>query len=90
MIVGCLNARRTDRRMGKATIVTIYAVTSHPPGRIAFAQLAALIRGRPPQPDHRSGPPDRWTNIAAIDHYRSHPADGLVEHQNQSLIRSEP
>src|SRR3954471_18934527 len=37
--------RRTDHRTGKTTIVTIYAVTGLPPGRIAQAQLAALIRG---------------------------------------------
>lgn len=37
--------RRTDRKTGKTTIVTIYAVTSLPPGRISHAQLAALIRG---------------------------------------------
>jgi predicted transposase YbfD/YdcC len=37
--------RRTDLKTGKTTIVTIYAVTSLPPGRITHAQLAALIRG---------------------------------------------
>ncbi|MGP3919967.1 ISAs1 family transposase [Nonomuraea sp. 10N515B] len=37
--------RRTDHRTGKTTIVTIYAVTSLPPGRITHAQLATLIRG---------------------------------------------
>ncbi|MFE3455895.1 ISAs1 family transposase [Nonomuraea sp. NPDC059194] len=37
--------RRTDRRTGKTTIVTIYAITSLPPGQITHAQLAALIRG---------------------------------------------
>ncbi|MFI7232603.1 hypothetical protein ACIBO5_56280 [Nonomuraea angiospora] len=37
--------RRTDHRTGKTTIVTIYAVTSLPPGRVTHAQLAALIRG---------------------------------------------
>ncbi|MET9069276.1 ISAs1 family transposase [Streptosporangium sandarakinum] len=37
--------RRTDHKTGKTTIVTIYAVTSLPPGRITHAQLAALIRG---------------------------------------------
>ncbi|GAA3468695.1 ISAs1 family transposase [Nonomuraea roseola] len=37
--------RRTDHRTGKTTIVTIYAVTSLPPGRITHAQLASLIRG---------------------------------------------
>ncbi|WP_433498496.1 ISAs1 family transposase [Sphaerimonospora sp. CA-214678] len=37
--------RRTDHRTGKTTIVTVYAVTSLPPGRITHAQLAALIRG---------------------------------------------
>ncbi|MFI7704666.1 ISAs1 family transposase [Nonomuraea sp. NPDC049480] len=37
--------RRTDHRTGKTTIVTIYAVTSLPPGRITHTQLAALIRG---------------------------------------------
>ncbi|MFI7469995.1 ISAs1 family transposase [Nonomuraea sp. NPDC049646] len=84
--------RRTDRRTGKTTIVTIYAVTSLPPGRITHAQLATLIRGhwsiealhrtpnhgRPPQPGHRPDPPDRLDqHPAATDHYRSHPADGL-------------
>ncbi|MEU7451485.1 hypothetical protein [Streptosporangium roseum] len=38
--------RRTDRRTGTTTIVTIYAVTSLPPGRVTHAQIAALIRGR--------------------------------------------
>ncbi|GLW06017.1 hypothetical protein Misp01_11470 [Microtetraspora sp. NBRC 13810] len=38
--------RRTDRKTGKITIVTIYAVTSLPPGRVPHApQLATLIRG---------------------------------------------
>ncbi|MFI6744542.1 ISAs1 family transposase [Nonomuraea sp. NPDC050451] len=37
--------RRTDHRTGKTTIVTIYAITDLPPGRITHAQLAALIRG---------------------------------------------
>ncbi|WP_326821058.1 ISAs1 family transposase [Streptosporangium sp. NBC_01756] len=37
--------RRTDHKTGKTTIVTIYAVTSLPPGRITHAQLAALVRG---------------------------------------------
>ncbi|MFD0661323.1 ISAs1 family transposase [Thermocatellispora tengchongensis] len=37
--------RRTDRRTGKTTIVTIYAITSLPPGRTTHAQLAMLIRG---------------------------------------------
>ncbi|MFC5821025.1 ISAs1 family transposase [Nonomuraea harbinensis] len=37
--------RRTDRRTGKTTIVTIYAITSLTPGRITHARLAALIRG---------------------------------------------
>ena len=37
--------RRTDHRTGKTTIVTIYVITSLPPGRISHAQLAALIRG---------------------------------------------
>ncbi|MBN6054653.1 ISAs1 family transposase, partial [Nonomuraea sp. RK-328] len=37
--------RRTGHRTGKTTIVTIYVVTSLPPGRITHAQLAALIRG---------------------------------------------
>lgn len=37
--------RRTDHRTGKTTIVTVYAITSLPPGRITHAQLAALIRG---------------------------------------------
>ncbi|MEV4569546.1 ISAs1 family transposase [Nonomuraea sp. NPDC049419] len=37
--------RRTDHKTGKTTIVTIYAITSLPPGRVTHAQLAALIRG---------------------------------------------
>jgi predicted transposase YbfD/YdcC len=37
--------RCTDRKTGKTTIVTIYAVTSLSPGRITHAQLAALTRG---------------------------------------------
>lgn len=37
--------RRTDHRTGKTTIVTVYAVTSLPPGRLTHAHLAALIRG---------------------------------------------
>ncbi|WP_379507680.1 ISAs1 family transposase [Nonomuraea zeae] len=37
--------RRTDLKTGKTTIVTIYAITSLPPGRVTHAQLAALIRG---------------------------------------------
>lgn len=37
--------RRTNRRTGKTTIVTIYAITSLPPGRATHARLAALIRG---------------------------------------------
>ncbi|MFC5818065.1 ISAs1 family transposase [Nonomuraea harbinensis] len=37
--------RRTNHKTGKTTIVTVYAVTSLPPGRITHAQLAALIRG---------------------------------------------
>ncbi|MGW4426656.1 ISAs1 family transposase [Streptosporangium sp. NPDC004631] len=37
--------RRTDRRTGKTTIVTVYAITSLPPGRLTHARLAALIRG---------------------------------------------
>ncbi|SFK40206.1 transposase, IS4 family [Streptosporangium canum] len=37
--------RRTDHKTGKTTIVTIYAITSLPPGRITHAQLATLIRG---------------------------------------------
>ncbi|MFI0425296.1 ISAs1 family transposase [Spongiactinospora sp. 9N601] len=40
-----IKRRRTDHKTGKTTIVTIYAVTSLPPGRITHAQLAALIRG---------------------------------------------
>ncbi|MGW6499598.1 ISAs1 family transposase [Nonomuraea angiospora] len=48
--------RRTDRRTGKTTIVTIYAVTSLPPGRITHAHFAALIRGH-------------W-NIEALHHIR--------------------
>ncbi|MFI7151817.1 ISAs1 family transposase [Nonomuraea sp. NPDC050022] len=37
--------RRTDHKTGKTTIVTIYAVTSLPPGRTTHAHLATLIRG---------------------------------------------
>ncbi len=37
--------RRTDHKTGKTTIVTIYAITSLPPGRITHTQLAALTRG---------------------------------------------
>jgi predicted transposase YbfD/YdcC len=37
--------RRTDLKTGKTTIVTIYAITSLPPGRVTHAQLATLIRG---------------------------------------------
>ncbi|MGP4105101.1 ISAs1 family transposase [Nonomuraea sp. KM90] len=37
--------RRTDLKTGKTTIVTIYAITSLPLGRITHAHLAALIRG---------------------------------------------
>ncbi|MEV4100022.1 ISAs1 family transposase [Nonomuraea sp. NPDC049649] len=48
--------RRTDHRTGKTTIVTIYAITSLPPGRITHAQLAKLIRGH-------------W-NIEALHHIR--------------------
>ncbi|MEW1914735.1 ISAs1 family transposase [Kitasatospora sp. NPDC085895] len=40
-----LKRRRVNRRTGKITIKTIYAVTSLPAGRAAPAQLAALIRG---------------------------------------------
>ncbi|MCK2213358.1 ISAs1 family transposase [Actinomadura sp. ATCC 31491] len=40
-----IKRRRTDHRTGKTTIVTIYAITDLPPGRITHAQLAALIRG---------------------------------------------
>ncbi|MET7329837.1 hypothetical protein [Nonomuraea sp. NPDC005650] len=40
-----VKCRRTDRKTGKTTIVTIYAITSLPPGRMAQAQLAELIRG---------------------------------------------
>lgn len=32
--------RRTHHKTGKTTIVTIYAITSLPPGRITHAQLA--------------------------------------------------
>ncbi|MFI7642670.1 hypothetical protein [Nonomuraea sp. NPDC049400] len=35
----------TDHRTSKTTIVTLYAITSLPPGRIAHTQLAAVIRG---------------------------------------------
>nr|BFE83858.1 hypothetical protein GCM10020093_064590 [Planobispora longispora] len=102
--------RRTDHRTGTTTIVTIYAITSLPPGRLSHARLAALIRGhwsiealhhirdatyREDASRVRTGTAPRimaslrnlaiglahligWTNIAAaIDHYRSHPADGL-------------
>ncbi|MFI6456277.1 ISAs1 family transposase [Streptosporangium amethystogenes] len=48
--------RRTDHKTGKTTVVTIYAVTSLPPGRITHAQLAALIRGH-------------W-NVEALHHIR--------------------
>jgi predicted transposase YbfD/YdcC len=105
-----IKRRRTNNKTGKTTIVTIYAVTSLPPGRITHAQLAALIRGHwSVEALHhirdvtyhedasrvRTGNAPRimaslrnlaiglarligWTNIAAaIDHYRSHPADGL-------------
>ncbi|MEV2267783.1 ISAs1 family transposase [Nonomuraea africana] len=37
--------RRTDHRTGKTTIVTIYAVTSLPPGKVTHTQLALLVRG---------------------------------------------
>ncbi|MFI7033582.1 ISAs1 family transposase [Microbispora rosea] len=37
--------RRTDHATGKTTIVTIYAITSLPPGRITHPHLAGLIRG---------------------------------------------
>jgi predicted transposase YbfD/YdcC len=37
--------RRTDRRTGKATVTTVYAVTSLTADQAAPAQLAALIRG---------------------------------------------
>ncbi|MGN9846566.1 ISAs1 family transposase [Nonomuraea sp. H19] len=37
--------RRTNHKTGKTTIVTIYAVTGLPPGRVTHTQLAALIRG---------------------------------------------
>jgi predicted transposase YbfD/YdcC len=40
-----LKRRRTNRKTGKVTIKTIYAVTSLPADRAAPAQLAALIRG---------------------------------------------
>ncbi|MGW4956125.1 hypothetical protein ACWEPL_02745 [Nonomuraea sp. NPDC004186] len=40
-----VKCRRTDHKTGKTTIVTIYAVTSLPLGRITHAQLFALIRG---------------------------------------------
>ncbi|MFI6919992.1 ISAs1 family transposase [Nonomuraea spiralis] len=40
-----VKSRRTDLKTGKTTIVTIYAITSLPPGRIPHAQLATLIRG---------------------------------------------
>lgn len=40
-----IKRRRTDLKTGKTTIVTIYAITSLPPGRIPHAQLATLIRG---------------------------------------------
>ncbi|MBG0825882.1 ISAs1 family transposase [Planomonospora sp. ID91781] len=37
--------RRTDHRTGTTTIVTVYAITSLPPGRATHAHLATLIRG---------------------------------------------
>ncbi|MBB5966437.1 ISAs1 family transposase [Planomonospora venezuelensis] len=37
--------RRTDHKTGKTTIVTVYAITSLPVGRLPHARLAALIRG---------------------------------------------
>ncbi|WP_420895852.1 ISAs1 family transposase [[Actinomadura] parvosata] len=37
--------RRTDLKTDKTTIVTIYAITSLPPGRIPHTQFATLIRG---------------------------------------------
>jgi len=40
-----LKRRRTNRRTGKVTIKTVYAVTSLPADRATPAQLAALIRG---------------------------------------------
>ncbi|GAA3586804.1 hypothetical protein GCM10022419_081310 [Nonomuraea rosea] len=40
-----IKRRRTDQRSSKTTIVTVYAVTNLPPGRITHARLAALIRG---------------------------------------------
>ncbi|WP_187414953.1 ISAs1 family transposase [Nonomuraea sp. PA05] len=40
-----IKRRRTGHRTGKTTIVTIYAITDLPPGRITHAQIAALIRG---------------------------------------------
>ena len=36
---------RTDHKTGKTTIVTVYAITSLPPGRVTHARSAALIRG---------------------------------------------
>ncbi|MEV4019893.1 ISAs1 family transposase [Nonomuraea angiospora] len=105
-----IKRRRTDHRTGKTTIMTIYAVTSLPPGRTTHAQLATLIREhwsiealhhirdvtyREDASRVRTGTAPRimaglrnlaiglarligWTNIAAaIDHYRSHPADAL-------------
>ncbi|WP_218061679.1 ISAs1 family transposase [Planobispora rosea] len=102
--------RRTDQKPGTTTIVTVYAITSLPPGHLTHARPAALIRGhwsiealhhvrdvtyREDTSKARTGAAPRimaslrnlaiglarligWTNIAAaIDHYRSHPADGL-------------
>ncbi|MGS2646852.1 ISAs1 family transposase [Streptosporangium sp. LJ11] len=40
-----IKRRRTDQKTGKTTIVTIYAITSLPPGLLPHARLAALIRG---------------------------------------------
>lgn len=40
-----LKRRRANRKTGKVTIKTIYAVTSLPAGQATPAQLAALIRG---------------------------------------------
>ncbi|MFI6637946.1 ISAs1 family transposase [Nonomuraea fuscirosea] len=40
-----IKRRRTTHKTGKTTIVTVYAITSLPPGRVTHTQLAALIRG---------------------------------------------
>ncbi|WP_327588923.1 hypothetical protein OHA25_19260 [Nonomuraea sp. NBC_00507] len=60
--------RRTDRRTGKTTIVTIYAVTSLPPGRITHPEVAALIRRHRPLPQPRRSRPSatRFHNMRML------------------------